>query len=131
MLTICDTHILIFWQDAPERLSLKAAEAFETAVEQKQLACADISLWEIAMLSATGRIRNDISISGYLNDIIKVLYLRILPITPEIAALSQSDFFTHKDPADRLMAATAIHHSAPLITADRKLHDVEKLITIW
>ena len=131
MLTICDTHILIFWQDAPERLSRRAEAALEKGIRQKQLACADISLWEIAMLSASGRIRNDISISGYISDLLKVLYMKVLPITPEIATLSQADFFCHKDPADRIIAATAIHHNAPLITADRKLHNIQELITIW
>ena len=131
MLKICDTHILIFWQDAPERLSQRAASALEAALGQKQLACSDISLWEIAMLSKSGRIRNDISISDYLNDLIKVLHLKILPITSEIAAISQEDFFTHKDPADRIIAATAIHHRAPLITADKRLHNIDKLVTIW
>ena len=131
MLTICDTHILIFWQDAPERLSHSAAEAIETGIKQKELACCDISLWEIAMLSASGRIRNDISVSEYLNDLITVMYLEILPINPEIAALSQADFFSHKDPADRIIAATAIYHRIPLITADRKLHSIEQLNIIW
>ena len=83
------------------------------------------------MLSASGRIRNDISVAEYLSDLIKVLYLEVLPITPEIATLSQADLFTHKDPAHRLITATAIYHNAPLITADRKLHDIEQLATIW
>ena len=131
MLTICDTHILIYWQDAPERLSFNAEAALEKGIKQKNLACADISLWEISMLSASGRIRNDISVSEYLSDLIRVLCLEVLPITPEIAALSQADFFTHKDPADRLITATAIYHNASLITADRKLHDIEQLTTIW
>jgi PIN domain nuclease of toxin-antitoxin system len=131
MLTICDTHILIFWQDAPERLSINAAAAIEKGLKQKNLACSDISLWEIAMLSASGRIRNDIPIDGYLNDLITVLYLKVLPINPEIAAISQSELFPHKDPADRLIAATAIHHNAPLITADRKLQGFQQINTIW
>jgi len=131
MRIICDTHILIFWQDAPERLTPNARAALEEGLAHKKLACADISLWEIAMLSRSGRIRDDISISQYLNDLIKVLFLDVLPINPEIATLSQTNLFSHKDPADRLIAATAIYHNAPLITADRKLHDVVKLTTIW
>jgi PIN domain nuclease of toxin-antitoxin system len=57
--------------------------------------------------------------------------VRVLPITAEIAVLSQSDQFPHGDPADRLIAATARFHRAPLVTSDvkvRKLRDVE---TIW
>ena len=131
MLTICDTHILIFWQDAPERLSGKAGAALENGIKEKTLACSDISFWEIAMLMSSGRLRGDISSSQYMNDLKLALSLIVLPITPEIASLSQQDFFTHKDPADRLIAATAIHHDAPLISADRKLKNIESLMVVW
>ncbi|MEN8130091.1 MAG: PIN domain-containing protein [Pseudomonadota bacterium] len=57
--------------------------------------------------------------------------LEVLPITPEIAVISQSDIFPHKDPADRLIVATAIHHKAPLITADQHLRQVKGLKTLW
>ena len=128
---ICDTHILIFWQDNPKRLSNAAQAAIETALSDKTLACSDISFWEIAMLMHSGRLRNDISPVQYMTDLCLALSLTVLPITPEIASLSQQDFFKHKDPADRLIAATAIHHNAPLITADKKLKKLEPLTVIW
>ena len=83
------------------------------------------------MLMRSGRLRNDISIAQYLTDLSLVLSLTVLPITPEIAELSQDDAFMHKDPADRIIAATAIHHRAPLITADRKLRELPRLSTVW
>jgi len=128
---ICDTHILIFWQDDPKRLSNTAQAAIETALHDKTLACSDISFWEIAMLIHSGRLRDDISPVQYMDDLCLALSLTVLPITPEIASLSQGDFFHHKDPADRLIAATAIHHNAPLITADKKLKRLEPLTVIW
>lgn len=128
---ICDTHVLIFWQDNPKRLSNTAQAAIETALYDKTLACSDISFWEIAMLIHSGRLRDDISPVQYMADLCLVLSLTVLPITPEIASLSQGNFFHHKDPADRLIAATAIYHNAPLITADKKLKRLESLTVIW
>ncbi len=128
---ICDTHILIFWQDDPMRLSIAAQDAIEKGLNDRTLACSDISFWEISMLIQSGRLRNDIASVQYMADLCLALSLTVLPITPEIAYLSQEDFFLHKDPADRLIAATAIHHNAPLITANKKLRDLKPLNVIW
>ena len=57
--------------------------------------------------------------------------IAVLPITPDIAALAYSATFPHGDPADRLIAATAMVHGAPLITEDRLLHGIEGLTTVW
>ena len=131
MLTICDTHILIFWQDDPKRLSIKAKQALEESLDKKIVACSDISFWEISMLFKAGRLRDDVSAEQYMNDIFLTMSLTILPVTPEIAVLSQQDLFIHKDPADRLIASTAMIHKAPLITADSKLQNIEPLEVIW
>ena len=129
MLTICDTHILLFWADNPSRLSEKAL----VALEKGKLACADISLWEIAMLYARGRINNHagVTAAAYIEDILLGLEVTVLPITPAIAELAQSDWFIHGDPADRLIAATSWVHRASLITADEKLRAIPKLHCIW
>ena len=131
MLTICDTHIIIFWQDNPTKLTTKANKAIKLALKNNSLACCDISLWEIAMLFKSNRLRNDIDAKQYLDDIILTMSLKVLPITSEIATLSQKDIFIHKDPADKLIAATAIAHNAPLITADSKLQNIEGLKVVW
>ena len=133
MLTICDTHILLFWADAPKRLSVKADDAVNSGSQSGTLACADISLWEIAMLYERGRINNHAGVSSgaYIQDILLALNVTVLPITAEIAELSQSNVFSHGDPADRIIAATSIVHHAALITADAKLLAVPTLRCIW
>jgi PIN domain nuclease of toxin-antitoxin system len=45
--------------------------------------------------------------------------------------LSQSDHFAHGDPADRIIAATAIVHGAQLVTADARLKRVSGLRVLW
>ena len=55
----------------------------------------------------------------------------MLPITAQIAVLAQSDMFSHGDPADRLIAATALLHRAPLITSDVRLRKLKDVVTLW
>jgi len=57
--------------------------------------------------------------------------MSILPITPQIAAISSSHpAFRHHDPADRIIAATTIHHRAVLLTFDAKLQGIPVLEAI-
>jgi len=133
MPTICDTHILLFWAHEPERLSPPARQALELGLLKGQLAIADITLWELALLHERGRLvlPADVSADFYLKQLLAALRLKVLPITPEIALLSCSDRFLHGDPADRLIGATALQMGAPLITADAKLRALTELDTIW
>jgi PIN domain nuclease of toxin-antitoxin system len=62
-----------------------------------------------------------------------------LPVTPAIALRAAFlDWNTggkpHRDPADRHIVATAIEHRLPLLTCDRKIHQLigmPALHTIW
>ena len=133
MLAICDTHILLFWADQPQRLSLAAKQALEAPCNPSQLACADISFWEIAMLFRKNRLALPAhhTPKTYMEDIVESLGLIVIALTPAIAALAESGMVGHGDPADRLIAATAIAHRAPLITADEKLRTTPGLRCIW
>lgn len=133
MLHICDTHVLIFWASQPEELSATAALSIENGLKTQSLACASISLWEIAMLVNKGRLQLPAQISAdrYIQAILDAMDLSVLPITAEIAALSQHATFSHGDPADRLIAATAIATQSALISADQQLHTVQQLHCIW
>ena len=80
-----------------------------------------------------GRLRlpDDVPAIEYLSRLLQALRLNVLPITAEIAVLSRSPLFQHGDPADRLIAATALHGRWPLITGDEKLRALPALQCIW
>jgi len=122
---------LIFWSLTPDRLSSQAAATLAQGRNNRSLACADIVLWEIGMLAAKGRIVLPLPTEQYLRDVIVAMRLRILPISLEIAVRAQDSAFVHGDPADRLIAATALVYAAPLVSADSNLAQVASLEVIW
>ena len=128
---VCDTHALIYWALEPKRLSVKAKREIERALTRGDVACADISLWEIAMLSEHGRIKLLHGAKSFLDDLILALKLNVMPVNAEIAVLAQTACSGHGDPADRLIAATAIYLNAPLVTRDEKLTANKQLNTLW
>lgn len=103
----------------------------ERGRERGELACADISLWEIAMLADRGRLRLPVDLTRFLDDLVTALKLDVVPIGAEIASLAQASFATHADPADRLIAATALHLKAPLVTRDARLTENPNVNALW
>ena len=128
---ICDTHVLVFDALAPARLSAKARRRLKDGASAGQLACADISLWEIAMLIAKGRLEIDEETEPFIQAVLDARGYRVVPITSGIAALSQSADFTQKDPADRLIAATALASGAELLSADQAMKGIPGLKLVW
>lgn len=119
---VLDTNALIFDALKPAHLSPKARTLIKRAHARNDLACSDTSLWEIAMLVAKGRLDPGTSVLEFLNLALAARSITVLPITPAIAELS-TNFPDHvsADPADRLIAATAIRHGATLISTDTNL----------
>ncbi|GAB6044355.1 type II toxin-antitoxin system VapC family toxin [Endothiovibrio diazotrophicus] len=131
MKIICDTHVLLFDALTPERLSPTARRLLEEGEARRDLACSGITLWEIAMLIAKGRVQIATDSETFLQAVVAARGVEVLPITVEVAARAQSSEIPHGDPADRLIAATALAHGATLVTRDEKLRSVEGLRAIW
>lgn len=129
---ILDTCAILYDALTPEKLSRKAAQEIERGILTGKLCCSDISLWEIGMLIAKGRVKPDAEMQTFISRVVTAYNLLVLPITPKIAALANSDAeFVHGDPADRIITATALVHKAPLVTCDRNLRGIKGLKTIW
>lgn len=129
---VLDTHALVFDALAPRRLGHRARQLIAEGERGRDLHCADISLWEIAMLVHKKRLDPGIETREFLDLALAHRGIQILPITPEIAAESQSPTLAgHGDPADRLIAATCRVHRAILLTKDRELRSLPGLETVW
>lgn len=119
MRLLLDTHVLVIWCSNPETLSAAQQHALQTIGESNPALVADISLWEIAVLSSSGRLGFDLPLREWLTRAVAPPLVRVAEITPEIATeVTLMDEWENRDPADRLIVATARVLGARLITND-------------
>ena len=119
---VLDTHALIWAVEGDGRLGASASRLIEETVQTDRLGVSAITPWEVALLVERGRLRLGRELSGWLEDVLALPGVSLVPIEPAIAIDSvrlPGDF--HADPADRFIVATARHLDAPLLTADRKI----------
>jgi PIN domain nuclease of toxin-antitoxin system len=120
---LLDTHILIWWRMDSQRLDRSQARRLQDLENrQKPIAISAITLWEIAMLAARGRIDFAEPPDIWLEELEGHPLIEVLPVTARIAAESVRlgpDF--HNDPADQIIVATARLHGLQLMTADKRI----------
>ncbi len=131
MKALLDTHILLWWHEDRGRLSRDQQEVIAAADADSPLLISDISLWEVAMLHSLGRIRLTIPLREWLGKLAAPPLVRRNGISPAIAAelASLPDSF-HRDPADRILVATARVLGATLLTRDRRITEARLVDTL-
>ena len=118
---VVDTHVLIWERTGEGRLGQSARVAFERALESNELAASAISFWEATLLRERGRIALDEEVIRWRQVLLREGLIEI-PISGEIAIRAASLEGFHRDPADRLIVATALG-GHQLLTADRRILD--------
>ena len=118
---LLDTHILVRWFTVPARLSREQTRILNEAIRRREtVALCAISLLEIAILPPEGPLRMRRSLDELFGDLESSPVFRILPLTIEIAK-EVSFLGILRDPADRVIAATARVHGLRLLTSDQRI----------
>ncbi len=125
---LLDTHTAIWTlQDAPELgPGVRAVIARET---RDSLAISDITLFEVAMLAAKGRVEFDDGLLPALH-LIGELF-PVVPIDATIAASAVNLPLPQSDPFDRIIVATAKRHELTLLTRDREISASGLIEIVW
>jgi len=116
---LLDTHVWLWSQLEPERLSARAGNAVTDPANM--LALSPVSVWEALLLAEKGRVDLLPDPWSWIRMALATRPMREFPLTHEVALSSRSVRLPHDDPADRFIAATAMVHGLTLVTADRTL----------
>ena len=130
---VLDTHALVWWVSDTSRVGAKARRLIDGAVKAgEQLSVSCISVWEIAMLVARGRLELTIDVHSWMAHVQALPYFTFVPVDNAIAMRSvHLEGFAPRDPADRMIVATALGLNATLVTADKALRSYSALRTSW
>lgn len=114
------------------QLSVAAASVIDAEMDGGQILVSSMPAWELAMLVERGRVALSMDIASWLDTLSRIDAVQRVPVDSEIAVKSvqlPGDF--HKDPADRIIVATARKFAAPLVSADEKIRSYPHVRAIW
>lgn len=112
---LLDTHILYWYiNQTPNKLSPTMIEIIECADE---IFISAITCFELSWLIHHQRIQLAIPYTEWFQSVLDY-GVKVLPITAEIAHLAVILPEHHKDPHDRLIIATALHHQYRVLSID-------------
>ena len=128
---LVDTHVVVWLAFDQDQISRKARTAIDDARKNADgLAISDITLMELATLASKGRVRLDISLESFLQEV-ETRFV-VLPITGRACARAIGLPASYpQDPTDRIIGATALVEGLSLLTADREIRRSRALRTIW
>jgi len=113
---VLDTHVWVRWVDPQANpLPTQIVDCIETA---DRLAVSAITCWEVAWLVRRNRLQLKLHLSDWLDQALQGSGVACIPIDQPIAVRAAYLPEHHRDPADRLIIATAIERQASLISLD-------------
>ena len=120
---LLDTHIVLWLDSGNDRLRPQTRASVDECWQNGgAILISAITVWEIALLVDTGRIDLDLPVDVWVKRFIDRPGVDCVPLGHRAAARSyQLHHLEHRDPADRLLVATAIDIACPLVTYDERI----------
>jgi PIN domain nuclease of toxin-antitoxin system len=120
---LLDTHIALWLDSGAAQLRRETHAAIDSCWHRGgKVFLSAVSAWEIALLVDDGRIELDVPVATWIERFLERPAVEALPLSHGAACRSyQFHQLEHRDPADRLLIATAIELKCPLVTYDERI----------
>jgi PIN domain nuclease of toxin-antitoxin system len=116
---LLDTHVWLWWNTEPEKLSTTVRRQIGDPANEVFLSAA--SVWELAIKRRLGKLSLPEPVSAYVRRRLETDDIRGLPVSVEHAAAVESLEALHRDPFDRLLIVQARHEGLRLLTSDEQV----------
>jgi len=128
---VLDTHAWIWHLTDPGKLSDRSRTLIERERGMRGVKVSSISVWELLMLIKRGRLELSLSPASFLRRAERLSYVEYVPIDNAIAQASVELPDIHRDPADRLILATARELGCGVLSMDRRLAEYGVVAVLW
>ena len=122
MALLLDTHVwmwLVF--DEPDRITPAVRDEIDESAQRNELAVSEVSFWEVALKASKGRLDLPPNPREWLARAGRMPGVGIIQIDRQVMIASTELDLATRDPADRMLVATALQYDLRLATADSVL----------
>jgi len=129
---VLDTHVWIWWQMHPQKLSKRARALIAEPERYEELLLSAISPWEFSKLLGKKRLGISCDPEEWMREALDMPKLRLVPLTPTLSYRSTvlpQPF--HGDPADQIIVATARGENATVLTKDSLIRGYKHVKSVW
>ena len=130
---VIDSHVLLWWLMDPSKLSPIAGDFLDACMAGKKrcIICA-VSFWELEWKRRRGKLPVSGPVRVWLTHLRKLDFVEVMETSVEQWLMAGELEWHHGDPADRLIAATALERHVPVLTKDRAFHAPDSPVeAVW
>ncbi len=131
---VIDSHALYWWLEGDGRLPLRGRKRIDQALGEGGggILVAAVTFWEMRMKERRGLIEPKLPVDGWPGVLGRHEAIRIVATDSAIWMRSADLPWDHSDPADRIIAATALVHGMPVLTKDGRFHQEDSPVeAVW
>lgn len=129
---LLDTHVWVWWLSDPDKIPSRSRKLLSESAKEQAIYVSSISAWEIMLLEAKHRIKFSMGADDWITKAEALPFFRSVAVDNAIAIRSvRLPIPFPRDPADRIIVATAMILGTTLITADTRIRKYPHVRTAW
>lgn len=130
---VIDSHTLLWWFEGGEKLSPMVREILSGIGEgEREFIVSAVTFWEFRLKELRGQLQPKRPLREWPDVLIQTGNVSLMDVSTEIWFLAAELNWDHRDPADRIIAATALKYGVPVLTKDIRFHESDSPVkAVW